>query len=183
MDENAFNERKKDLQQILSDVEKLSNSSNIIELIRFANWIKRKLELQMNSQLNSVQKMVCHRGEIFWAVFGQNIGSEQNLRRPVIILQNNRGNIFGPTTIVAPITDSDNKKRLPVETPIKIIDPVNKVNLVYGLIKLQQIRVISKARLEDKICDLNDKNLLKENPHIPDLVSAINRACKISLGL
>jgi mRNA interferase MazF len=153
-------------------------------------WTEEKFRLHKLAQRKTVQKMQVKRGQIYWAVLGKNVGSEQNERRPVIILQNDQGNRFGPTTIVAPITDPDKKrdKPLPVEVLINLKeenpdDPSNPNTLVTGVIRLQQIRVLSKARLEKMICDLNDPELKKLNPNIDDLIQRINRACKISLGL
>lgn len=44
------------------------------------------------------------RGDIFYAVLGEGIGSEQSGYRPVVIIQNNIGNKYSPTVIVAAIT-------------------------------------------------------------------------------
>ena len=38
-------------------------------------------------------------------------GSEQGGTRPVLVLQNNTGNLFCPTLIVAPLTTQVNKKK------------------------------------------------------------------------
>ena len=43
------------------------------------------------------------RGEVF-ANLSPVVGSEQGGIRPVLIIQNNKGNLFSPTLIVAPIT-------------------------------------------------------------------------------
>lgn len=44
------------------------------------------------------------RGEVFYANLSPVVGSEQGGIRPVLIIQNNKGNLFSPTLIVAPIT-------------------------------------------------------------------------------
>ena len=44
------------------------------------------------------------RGEIYYADLDPVVGSEQMGTRPVLILQNNVGNHFARTVIVAPIT-------------------------------------------------------------------------------
>ena len=44
------------------------------------------------------------RGDIFYADLGRGIGSEQKGYRPVLIIQNNVGNKYSPTVIVASIT-------------------------------------------------------------------------------
>lgn len=50
------------------------------------------------------------RGEIYLADLGTRFGSEQGGIRPVLILQNNLGNIYCPTLIVAPLTTQTGKK-------------------------------------------------------------------------
>jgi len=61
---------------------------------------------------------VC-RGEIFYADLGENIGSEQNGVRPVLIIQNDVGNEHGPTTIVAGITSSRTVEKVKKELQIR----------------------------------------------------------------
>ena len=43
------------------------------------------------------------RGDMYYADLGRGIGSEQEGYRPVLILQNNTGNKYSPTVIVAAI--------------------------------------------------------------------------------
>ncbi|MBF1051646.1 MAG: type II toxin-antitoxin system PemK/MazF family toxin, partial [Peptostreptococcaceae bacterium] len=59
------------------------------------------------------------RGDIFYADLSPVIGSEQGGVRPVIIVQNNIGNKFSPTTIVAPITSKLNKAKLPTHIEVR----------------------------------------------------------------
>ena len=61
--------------------------------------------------------IVVRQREIFFCEFGENIGCEQNSRRPVVILQNNVGNSKSETIVVAPITTPipwSMKKRRPI---------------------------------------------------------------------
>ena len=44
------------------------------------------------------------RGDVFYANLNPVIGSEQGGVRPVLVLQNDVGNKYSPTTIVAAIT-------------------------------------------------------------------------------
>lgn len=44
------------------------------------------------------------RGDIYYADLRPVVGSEQGGIRPVVILQNNTGNQFSPTTIAAALT-------------------------------------------------------------------------------
>jgi mRNA-degrading endonuclease toxin of MazEF toxin-antitoxin module len=63
--------------------------------------------------------MIVRRGEIFFAELNPVQGSEQGGTRPVLVVQNDIGNQYSPTTIVVAITSQINKAKLPthVELP------------------------------------------------------------------
>ena len=61
---------------------------------------------------------VSKRGDIFYADLSPVIGSEQGGIRPVIIMQNDIGNRYSPTVIVAAITSQINKAKLPTHVEI-----------------------------------------------------------------
>ena len=50
------------------------------------------------------------RGEIYYANLQPVLGSEQGGVRPVVILQNDKGNLFSPTTIVDEIAELKEKQ-------------------------------------------------------------------------
>ena len=90
--------------------------------------------------------MVVKRGDIFYADLSPVIGSEQGGIRPVIIIQNDIGNKYSPTVIVAAITSQINKAKLPTHVEISSEE--------YGLnrdsvVLLEQIRTLDKKRLKD----------------------------------
>ena len=102
--------------------------------------------------------MVVKRGDIFYADLSPVIGSEQGGTRPVLVVQNDIGNKFSPTVIIAAITSQINKAKMPTHIEISAND--------FGLAKdsvilLEQIRTIDKRRLKEKIGKLNDKLLTK----------------------
>ena len=107
------------------------------------------------------------RGELYYADLSPVIGSEQGGVRPVLIVQNNVGNKYSPTVIVAAITSQINKAKIPTHI---------EVNTTYGLTKdsvilLEQIRTLDKRRLKDKIGALDEKRM-----------EGVNKALLISLG-
>ncbi len=55
------------------------------------------------------------RGEIYWVDFSPSRGSEQAGRRPALVVQNDVGNRFSPTTIVAAMTSRVAEKDYPTE--------------------------------------------------------------------
>ncbi len=95
------------------------------------------------------------RGEIYYADLSPVIGSEQGGIRPVVIIQNDIGNKYSPTTIVAPITS---KKKTRIPTHVLINNPCLKCT---SLILLEQIRSIDKTRLKEYIGRLTSKELKK----------------------
>ena len=58
------------------------------------------------------------RGDIYRADLDPVIGSEQGGVRPVLIIQNDMGNLYSPTVIVAAITTRHKKPALPVHVAI-----------------------------------------------------------------
>lgn len=98
----------------------------------------------------------CSRGEIYYADLGDGIGSEQKGIRPVVILQNNTGNKYSPTVIVAPATTKTNKKEhLPTHFNVCNVDGLYR----RSVIMLEQIRTIDKQRLHRYIGSLSEKQL------------------------
>lgn len=87
------------------------------------------------------------QGDVYFADLSPVLHSEQGGLRPVVILQNNFGNKYAPTTIVAAITSQISKAKLPTHIPIKKEDfPFLKRDSV---ILVEQIRTIDKKRLRD----------------------------------
>ncbi len=92
--------------------------------------------------------MKVKRGDLFYADLSPVIGSEQGGVRPVLVVQNDVGNKYSPTIIIAAITSQVNKAKLPTHVDI--------TSSSYGLPKnsvvlLEQIRTIDKKRLREKI--------------------------------
>lgn len=113
--------------------------------------------------------MIVKRGDVFFADLSPVVGSEQGGIRPVLILQNDIGNRFSPTVIVAAITAQIQKAKLPthVEIDAKTYDFERD-----SVILLEQIRTIDKQRLTDKITNLGEDVMIK-----------VSDAVQISLGL
>lgn len=113
--------------------------------------------------------MIVKRGDIFYADLSPVLGSEQGGVRPVLVVQNDVGNKFSPTIIIAAITSQINKAKLPTHLEISAED--------YGLSKdsvilLEQIRTIDKKRLRERIGRLDDEQMGK-----------VSEALGISLGM
>ena len=87
------------------------------------------------------------RGEIYYADLSPVVGSEQGGVRPVLIVQNDVGNKYSPTIIVAAITSQLTKAKIPTHVELE----KTKYNLPKdSVILLEQLRTIDKRRLKDK---------------------------------
>ena len=113
--------------------------------------------------------MLIKRGDIFYADLSPVIGSEQGGVRPVVIIQNDVGNKYSPTIIIAAITSQQNKTKLPTHVSVESKDvPLPKNSVIL----LEQIRTIDKKRLREKIGHFDN-----------DVISEIDKALKISLNI
>ncbi|MCR4420504.1 MAG: type II toxin-antitoxin system PemK/MazF family toxin [Clostridia bacterium] len=113
--------------------------------------------------------MLVRRGDIFYAQLNPVVGSEQGGTRPVLVIQNDIGNQYSPTTIVAAITSQINKAKLPTHVEIA----ADRSGLERdSVILLEQIRTIDKSRLKQKVSFLDEETMLK-----------VNHAIEVSLGL
>ena len=110
------------------------------------------------------------RGEIYIADLRPVVGSEQDGVRPVLILQNDIGNMFSPTTIVAPLTSQVSRKhRLPTHVETGEVDGLPSDSVVL----LEQIRVLDKSRLMSLVSTLRGSCIME----------GIDRALEVSLDL
>ena len=109
------------------------------------------------------------RGEIYFAQLNPVIGSEQGGIRPVLVVQNDIGNQYSPTTIVLAITSQINKAKLPTHIEI---DSAQSTLVKDSVILLEQVRTIDKKRLREKICRLDEM-----------LMRRVDKALAISIGL
>lgn len=103
------------------------------------------------------------RGEIYLADLGTRFGSEQGGIRPVLILQNNLGNIYCPTLIVAPLTTQTGKKpNQPTHYKLagdgKAICP--------STVLLEQITTIDKRRVAKRLSRLGSSEMDRMKEHI-----------------
>lgn len=109
------------------------------------------------------------RGDIFYADLSPVIGSEQGGIRPVLIIQNNIGNKFSPTVIVAAITSQHSKSNLPTHISLS----AQGCGLAKdSVVLLEQIRTLDKKRLKEKMGSLDSL-----------FMTQVDEALTISFGL
>ncbi|WP_203248120.1 type II toxin-antitoxin system PemK/MazF family toxin [Sporosarcina beigongshangi] len=113
--------------------------------------------------------MAIKRGDVFFADLSPVVGSEQGGTRPVLVIQNDIGNRFSPTVIIAAITAQIQKAKLPTHVEI---DAARYGFERDSVILLEQVRTIDKSRLTDKITQLDDF-----------LMEQVDEALEVSFGL
>jgi mRNA interferase MazF len=106
---------------------------------------------------------------VFFAELSPVVGSEQGGLRPVLVIQNDIGNRFSPTVIIAAITSQIQKAKLP--THVEVVASSHGFDRD-SVILLEQIRTIDKQRLKDKITHLDD-----------EMMKRVDDALQVSLGL
>ena len=94
------------------------------------------------------------KGAIFYADLGKTVGSEENGIRPVLVIQNDTGNRFSPTIIIAPIS-TKKSENLPTHILVKQFDKIRHDSIIM----LEQIRVIDKTRLKGFVGILTDQDM------------------------
>jgi len=110
------------------------------------------------------------RSQIYYANLGDtNVGSEQSGTRPVLIIQNNIGNKFSPTVIVACMTSKLFKNEIP--THVRLDSKTYNLP-TDSLVLCEQIKTIDKSRLLNYVATLNQNDERR-----------VNSAIRLSLSL
>ncbi|MBQ7850643.1 MAG: type II toxin-antitoxin system PemK/MazF family toxin, partial [Clostridia bacterium] len=95
-------------------------------------------------------------------------GSEQGGVRPVVIIQNDIGNLYSPTVIVAAVTTRCKRLHLPVHVPITAQESGLQRDSV---VLTEQVRTLEKTRLKRYLGTLTE-----------DAMRRIDHALGMSLG-
>lgn len=99
---------KNEVSILLSTMLKTSKHKELIikqlsNRLSFLQWVNQNWKLRDQQSPHVIKQK-----EIFFCHLGENIGNEQNGKRPVVIMQNDIGNSMGNTTIIVPITTYEN---------------------------------------------------------------------------
>jgi mRNA interferase MazF len=109
----------------------------------------------------------CRRGEVWLVNFNPGRGSEQKGVRPALIVQNDVGNQYAATTIVAAITSTLQKY------PVTVLLNRNEAGLKKpSMVNLAQMLTIDKSRLMKRLGTLKAEK-----------VEEVDAAIRISLGV
>ena len=110
-----------------------------------------------------------HRGEIYLIDLSNQVGSEQSGVRPAVVVQNEAGNMYSPTTIICPLTS---KQKNMSATHVQLTTSDAELAR-YSDVLCEQVRVIDKTRIKKRLGEV--KNLEK--------IKDINQKILISFGI
>lgn len=123
---------------------------------KYSNWLSQKL--YYSTAKSHQRTWTVKRGEVYFVDLGQNIGSEENKIRPVVVLQANSYNFRSPVFTCAiisssPLTIPD--IQVPIINTYTYTDEKKIMKQLVGTIDLGQIKTIAKERIiTKKVCTL-----------------------------
>lgn len=107
------------------------------------------------------------RGEIYWTRFDPVEGAEIGKTRPAVVVQNDTGNRFSATTIVAAISSRYSDRRFPFLVPVP-----DGMLPRSGVVNCAHLRTVDKTRLAGRVGRLDSETMLE-----------IDAALRLSLGV
>lgn len=130
-------------------------------------------QLNIDQQLNMKQQVTVKRGNVVLADLSPVVGSEQGGVRPLLVIQNNIGNRFSPTVIVACMSTADKNKTREKKLPTHVQLAAEKHGLEYdSTVFCEQIRTIDKERIWEVVTSVDE-----------DTMREINQALIVSMDL
>ncbi len=124
-------------------------------------WLNKKLDIKAR-KLQGRPLPSVRRGEVYWCVFGYNLGSEIRGTHPCVVIQNNASSGNLRTVIVAPVTHASNRSATSsLLVPITRQADKQGQTILEGYADLANLRTISKARLGKMIARLPNADMAK----------------------
>lgn len=129
----------------------------LVKSQKISRWNAQKLYYAIGKK--SQRKWTVKRGEVYFVDLGENVGSEENKIRPVVVLQSNAYNFHSPVFTVAIISSSTltiPDIQIPITGKYPFVDENGITKNLCGAIDLGQIKTIGKERIvSKKVCDLS----------------------------
>ncbi len=125
--------------------------------------------------------MNVRRGEIYWVAFDPVKGSEQGGLRPALVIQNDVGNRFSPTTVVAAITRTVPPKPYPF---IVIVEPGESGLRVTSAINCSQVATIQHSGPQSRLRPLPGESDVRPIGRLSEAkMREVSQALQFNLGL
>ncbi|WP_338661033.1 type II toxin-antitoxin system PemK/MazF family toxin [Paraclostridium sordellii] len=132
--------------------------------VRYCNWLEKKVDLNLKAKQQLSEKrqnpkryhpIRPKRGDVYLAELGLNIGSEINEQHLVLIMQNDKGNLYGDTVVVIPISSSP-KLYVTHEKITQRDIKSGRLDKLPSKAKTEQIQYMDKSKLIHKVGTLEN---------------------------
>lgn len=142
-------------------------------------WLKTALYLNIIAK-NKNQRIL-KREQVYKCDLGYGIGSEMQKKRPVVIVQNDVGNKLSGNTMIVPLTHNDHK----IPCSVSITPQVDSTGniILDGHANASNIMCICKARLDEFICCLSEKDMNLIDEAIIQAVGLMPKYSKLNKSL
>lgn len=125
--------------------------------------------------------MMVRRGEIYWVEFDPVKGSEQGGLRPALIVQNDTGNQYSPTTVVVAITRTLPPRPYPF---VVVVEPGESGLVERSAINCAQIATIQKDGPTSRLRPARgQRDTSPAGKLSPEKMSEVDTALRYNLGL
>ena len=125
--------------------------------------------------------MTLRRGEIYWVDYEPIKGSEQGGLRPALVVQQDLGNRYSPTTVVAAMTRRIPPKPYPF---VVVVEPEETGLKEPSAINCAQLTTIQQTGSRSRLCPPPGESEVRPIGLLSaEKLVAVNRALKYNLGL
>lgn len=125
--------------------------------------------------------MPVKRGEIYWVELDPVKGSEQGGLRPALVVQNDVGNRYSPTTVVVAITRTIPPRAYPF---VVIIEPEESGLPEHSAVNCAQMATIQQSGLASRLRPPRGEDAVRPIGRLGDLKMAeVDEALKFNLAL
>lgn len=112
------------------------------------------------------------RGQIYYVDLDGGRGSEVQKTRPCLVIQNDIGNKYSPTTIIVPISHRKDNIGQPTQVVLEKNMQESGMEFIDGVIMTEQIRTVDKSRIKSLAGAL-----------LPEAMHLVDKALAVSIGL
>lgn len=128
---------------------------------KITSWFSSKLYYCIGK--NYQRSWTVKRGEVFFVDLGQNIGSEENKTRPVVVIQSDSYNFRSPVFTCAIISSSSitiPDIQVPITGHYAYTDEKGRARQLQGAVDLGQIKTVAKERIRtQRVCRLSQREM------------------------
>ncbi len=125
--------------------------------------------------------MTLRRGEIYWVDYEPIKGSEQGGLRPALVVQQDLGNRYSPTTVIVAMTRRIPPKPYPF---VVVVEPEETGLKEPGAINCAQLTTIQQTGSQSRLCPPPGESEVRPIGQLSaEKLVAVNRALKYNLGL